>query len=144
MKKIFLSYSLKGNDLSISNLKKFKKNLSENTPFNLYVDILDNFSADISFLSKKIQITKKNIESPFQKKLKLNLSSSNLLCIINTPSIRYSKWVHHEIILAKKLNIPILIIPYLDFINFISLNSQSDIIHSSVISQIFSKLSYKN
>lgn len=132
MKKIFFSYSLKDNSISIDDLKKLKSNLLLFNEFEIYIDILDNFFNNNCIITP-IEINNDNTNSYHQQFLKNHLIESDLVCIINNSSSRNSLWVQHEIILAEKRNIPILNIPEYYFFDFIQLTEKKDISNSNLI-----------
>lgn len=132
MKKIFFSYSLKNKSISIDDLKKLKSNLLLLSQFDIYIDILDNFFNNNCTITP-IEINNDSINSYHQQFLKNNLIKSDLVCIINNSSSLKSIWVQHEIILAKKQNIPIINIPENYFFDFIRLKEKKDIINSNLI-----------
>ena len=98
--KIFFSYTLKSQDLSVDLLKKIKKKISKLTNIDTYIDILDNN------------------EKEHQDYVYKNLLQSDCVCILKTSMIDKSIWVKKEIDFAKKNNIKIIEMTLND-INFI-------------------------
>ena len=98
--KIFFSYTLKSQDLSVDLLKKIKKKISKLTNIDTYIDIVDNN------------------EKEHQDYVYKNLLQSDCVCILKTSMIDKSIWVKKEIDFAKKNNIKIIEMTLND-INFI-------------------------
>lgn len=83
--KLFLSYTLRDNELSHEDLVKIKEKFSKNN--FVYIDALQ--------------------ETTNQKQVEDNLKSSDKLIIIETSGIDNSPWVKKEISIAKQYRIPI-------------------------------------
>lgn len=133
---IFFSYSLKSKKIGVKHLKKLKQNFLLINTYDIYIDILDNFFISKNLECTKIEINKKNIDSPYQIILKNKLITSDILCVIDTFSSRYSKWVCQEILLAKKYNIPLIRISEDMFFKFLNKDSKQDILNSDLIKTI--------
>ena len=90
-KKVFLSYTLKGNDMNMSFLK-IVKSWIESQNLTTYIDILDNeYNAKF-----------------FQSKLLEELRSSDIFLIINTPHYKDSAWTNLELKEATKSGLVII------------------------------------
>ena len=89
--KIFLSYTLKGNDVTISFLNKLRTWL-EAKNLTTYIDFLDNeYNA-----------------ANFQKKLEAELLSSDIFLIVNSARYEESHWANIELQAAIKANLEII------------------------------------
>lgn len=86
--KIFVSYTLKDGYLDTSILLQVKE-LYRNRD-SCYIDILDNDSVDK------------------QGRVEQELQSADVLLLIETPMVMESKWVRHELNVAKNRNILII------------------------------------
>ena len=86
--KIFVSYTLKDGYLDTSVLSQVKE-LYRNSD-SCYIDILDNDSVDK------------------QGRVEKELQSADVLLLIETPMVMESKWVRHELNVAKNRNILII------------------------------------
>jgi len=92
--RVFLSYTIRDNEIDVDFLKTLKMRIQETGAINLYVDLLDN-----------------NDNDP-QSGVLSSLSRADALCIIQTKSIYDSPWVKKEIETAKKSKILIYTISY--------------------------------
>ena len=86
--RIFVSYTLKDGYLDTSVLSQVKE-LYRNSD-SCYIDILDNDSVDK------------------QGRVEQELQSADVLLLIETPMVMESKWVRHELNVAKNRNILII------------------------------------
>lgn len=97
MKKFFVSYTIRGNEIDKCFLEKFSENLK--ILGKVYIDLINNDSIDK------------------QKRVFEELGSSNFIILIESKETYYSKWVTLEIEKAKAKNIPIITIPIKEFDN---------------------------
>ena len=88
--RIFISYTLRDNELTIDILSHLKKMLQQ-CGIDTFIDIIDN------------KISKKH-----QKKLYKWLTDADCLYLIETTKTYHSPWVIKELNFAKRLNIPII------------------------------------
>ena len=118
--KIFFSYTLKYQDLSVDLLRKMKKKISVLTNIDTYIDILDN------------------TEQKHQEYVYKNLLQSDCVCILKTSMIDKSIWVKKEMDFARKNNIRIIEMTLND-INFIlNCKEQKEILNYKKMKEILS------
>ena len=84
--KIFISYTMKDNEISIAFLNNIKEKYQNFV--NIYIDKLCDLSSQDSVLNE--------------------LSTSDIVLLLNTQNIFNSKWVKLELDYAKSLGIPII------------------------------------
>lgn len=100
--KIFISYTLRDGKLNREILYKLDGAIKSKTNDKLYIDLIHN----------------SNTNDP-QKDVIKNLYQADIVWLIETESVYLSEWVQKELQIAKKLNKPIRIIKYKDFINLV-------------------------
>ncbi|PNC17320.1 hypothetical protein CXU22_11965 [Akkermansia muciniphila] len=110
-KSVFVSYTFKDNELDKDMLLKIKEIL-ENCNVKPYIDIIDN----PIFLSKT-NLDKETAQDYVHRKLQ----HSDEVWVVKTKNFRISKWVRHEIKLAKKSRINVRFFPLDFFMNEVSI-----------------------
>ena len=90
MLNIFLSYTLRDNQISVEDLAGFKKKAEILPGLRIYVDIIDN----------------KNRNDP-QSEVYRQLEAANCVWIVNSASIDASPWAKREISLAQERKKPV-------------------------------------
>lgn len=125
----FLSYTLKGNDLTCSTLERIREQFNKINNYVVYIDRLDN---KIPIYSKDIKF-KENVNSKYQKKVIHALFQSDLLCLLESDEISKSEWVEYEIKLTREKNIGILRIKKEDWMNFLVLETVPELLNSNFI-----------
>ncbi|MEG0283247.1 MAG: TIR domain-containing protein [Erysipelotrichales bacterium] len=101
MSKVFFSYTRRDNTITKEFLKKLKNDIPKDK-IETFIDLLDNKS------SKK------------QKEVFNQLSTSNLMIVIQTDSTYESEWVNAELNLAKQKKIPTYILGFKDICKFVN------------------------
>ena len=89
MHRIFVSYTLRGNDLNYEMLDRFKSKLNLNPSIYTYIDILDNDSLN------------------HQDRVVQELMKADIICLINSREVHNSMWVKKELDIARDCSIPI-------------------------------------
>lgn len=97
MKRIFVSYTTRSNEINIDVLKKVQKILSEFS--NSYIELLDENS------------------SKTQESIIVEVDKSDVFLLIESQEIEQSEWVKLEINRAEELNLPIVRITLKELLN---------------------------
>jgi len=114
--KIFISYTIRDNNINLSLLTRLKNSLNLLNLFYSYIDLIDNTCINNS-----------------QENVIKNLKSSDILCIIETPKITQSPWVKKEIYYANKFNIPIINIDLNSVYTLINTNDKNQLLYNPFI-----------
>lgn len=88
--KIFVSYTMADGLVTVGSLKKLAYKLK--CLGEIYIDILDNDSS----------------EEMKQERVEMELTSSDLVILVDSPKVMQSSWVEKELLLAKKKSLPII------------------------------------
>ncbi|MBQ6289289.1 MAG: toll/interleukin-1 receptor domain-containing protein [Clostridia bacterium] len=88
--KVFISYTMRENGISIERLNILKKRFNEYDFIETYIDILDNCGED------------------HQEYVENQLKKSDVVLLICSDGIESSEWVKKELKIAQECNIPIL------------------------------------
>lgn len=95
---VFISYSLKGGFITLSDLQKIKTFFS--TKYNCFIDALDNDSDDK------------------QSRVLQELANAQIFVLLNSPAVAESEWVKMEISIARKRNMHFVVIDVKENIEF--------------------------
>jgi len=118
---VFLSYTLRGNDVDYLILKKIKERLEILEWLYVYIDILDNDSIN------------------HQERVFEELNRANIVCIIQSTQINNSIWVQKELKHAKQKKIPILWLSNQDIHEILEITSYEGLLQSLVLKKILEK-----
>lgn len=116
--KIFFSYTLRDNEVTVEILLELKNKFKDFTAFDTYFDILDNHASN------------------HQEYVYQALSESNVLCLIKTSGINESTWVSKELLIAEMRNMPIIEICKKELAEILSSTSKDDFWDCLKIKQI--------
>ncbi len=105
---IFISYTLRGEDLNVDKLSII---LKENSGQDPYIDYLHNVKLDDSlWMEQWIECSPSNLKSKAQKYLEEQLVSAKALYVLESDKSAESEWVQYEIALARQYKIPVVFI----------------------------------
>lgn len=136
MKRVFISYSLRKNDMTKEILKKIKIRFLL-CKILTYIDILDtSFIIENEYFNSKIQLNHKNITSIYQENLKKELLNCKCLCLLESDGSDNSKWVKEELLFSKINKIPIIKIQKNEWISLIRMSRKEDIQKMKIITKI--------
>lgn len=117
--KIFFSYTLRDDEITVETLLKLKSKFKEFTEFETYFDILDNYAPN------------------HQGYVYQAISESSILCLIKSSGINKSVWVSKELFIAEMRNMPIIEISRKELAEILKSTSKEDFGNCSIIKQIF-------
>ncbi len=102
-KHIFISYTLRDNEIGVEFLNRFKQALNLFNDVDTFIDIIDN-----------------NGTENHQEYIFGWIKKADYICLIETKQVYFSEWVRKEIDAANKFRIPIIKISVQDVRDFIA------------------------